>query len=244
MAASARPLRPPYPSEPMKRCTKCREEKPPTDFRRDRSRKDGRYPQCKACERRWRQENAEYMADYHRRWQEGNVERSGRRIAGIGSASAQTPTTGSEGEPGIASTARGSEPGYPIRRPRQTTAEPGPSPRCNGARKARLLRSDPRTDPLLEQRSRSGRLLAGPLASDEAHEPRCGVLLLDDRQPRRPLGRRGGRLRHGGCVSAQEGLPKLTPWASRSMPRSVGEFRWPQTCVASDQFGESRLSVL
>jgi hypothetical protein len=69
------PLRPPYSAEPMKRCTKCREEKPPTDFRRDRSRKDGRYPQCKACERRWRQENAEYMADYHRRWQEANVER-------------------------------------------------------------------------------------------------------------------------------------------------------------------------
>ena len=76
---------------------------------------------------------------------------SARRIAGIGSASAKTPTTGSEGEPGIASTARGSEPGYPIRRPRQTTAEPGPSPRRNGARKARLLSSDPRTDPLLEQ---------------------------------------------------------------------------------------------
>jgi hypothetical protein len=73
---------------------------------------------------------------------------SGRRIAGIGSASAKTPPTGSEGEPGIASTARGSEPGYPIRPPSQTTAEPGPSPRCNGARKARRLRSDPRTDPL------------------------------------------------------------------------------------------------
>jgi hypothetical protein len=44
--------------EPMKRCSKCGEEKPPTDFRRDPSRKDGRYPQCKACERLWRQENA------------------------------------------------------------------------------------------------------------------------------------------------------------------------------------------
>ena len=48
----------------------------------------------------------------------------------------------------------------------------------------------PRTDPLLEQRSRSGRLLAGPLASDEAHEPRCGVLLLDDCGPHGRFGRR------------------------------------------------------
>jgi hypothetical protein len=56
----------------MKRCSKCGEEKPPTAFSRDRSRKDGRYPQCKACERLWRQENAEYLADYHRRWQEAN----------------------------------------------------------------------------------------------------------------------------------------------------------------------------
>jgi ISXO2 transposase-like protein len=44
-----------------------REEKPPTEFSGDRSRKDGRYPRCKACLRRWQQEQAEYMADYHRR---------------------------------------------------------------------------------------------------------------------------------------------------------------------------------
>jgi hypothetical protein len=73
---------------------------------------------------------------------------SGRRIAGIGSASAKTPTTGSEGEPGIASTARGSEPGYPIRRPRQTTAEPGPSPRRNGARKSASPEQRPPNGPL------------------------------------------------------------------------------------------------
>jgi hypothetical protein len=66
----------PYSSEPMKRCSKCGEEKPPTEFRRDRSRKDGRYPQCKACEPLWRQENAEYMADYHRRWQQTNRDKT------------------------------------------------------------------------------------------------------------------------------------------------------------------------
>jgi hypothetical protein len=60
----------------MKRRSKCRDEKAPTEFRRDRSRKDGRYPQCKACERRWRQENAEYMAEYHRRWQQANRDKT------------------------------------------------------------------------------------------------------------------------------------------------------------------------
>jgi hypothetical protein len=48
----------------------------PTEFRRDRSRKDGRYPQCKACERLWRQENSEHLADYHRRWQQANRDKT------------------------------------------------------------------------------------------------------------------------------------------------------------------------
>jgi hypothetical protein len=59
-------------SDDLKRCTKCREEKPRAEFSRDRSRKDGRYPQCKACVRRWHQENAERLAEYHRRWQREN----------------------------------------------------------------------------------------------------------------------------------------------------------------------------
>jgi hypothetical protein len=41
-------------------------------FSRDRSRKDGRFSQCKACVRRWQEENAEHLADYHRRWQQVN----------------------------------------------------------------------------------------------------------------------------------------------------------------------------
>ena len=108
--------------EPMKRCSKCGEEKPPTEFRRDRSRKDGRYPQCKACERLWRQENSEHLADYHRRWQQANRDKKRAQAATV-SASARTPTTGSEGEPGIASIGRGSEPDFPTRLPRQTMAE-------------------------------------------------------------------------------------------------------------------------
>jgi NAD-dependent SIR2 family protein deacetylase len=93
----------------MKRCSKCGEEKPPTEFRRDRSRKDGRYPQCKACERLWRQENAEYMADYHRRWQQANRDRKRAQDAATVSGSAGTSTIPSEGEPGIVSLGRGSE---------------------------------------------------------------------------------------------------------------------------------------
>jgi hypothetical protein len=59
-------------SDDLKRCTKCGEEKPRAEFGRDRSRKDGRYPQCKACVRRWQEENAAHLADYHRRWQQAN----------------------------------------------------------------------------------------------------------------------------------------------------------------------------
>jgi hypothetical protein len=59
-------------SDDLKRCTKCGEEKPRAEFSRDRSRKDGRYPQCKACVREWHQENAERLAEYHLRWQRQN----------------------------------------------------------------------------------------------------------------------------------------------------------------------------
>jgi hypothetical protein len=61
-----------YPPDPVKRCTKCGEEKPRAEFRRDRSRKDGRYPQCKACEKEWREANAERLTAYHRTWNRAN----------------------------------------------------------------------------------------------------------------------------------------------------------------------------
>jgi hypothetical protein len=57
----------------LKRCTKCGQEKPLAAFSRNRrSRKDGRASWCKACVRRWQQDNAEHMADYHRRWQKAD----------------------------------------------------------------------------------------------------------------------------------------------------------------------------
>jgi hypothetical protein len=54
----------------LKRCTKCGAEKPAAEFSHDRSRKHGRYSQCKAWVRHWRQENAERLAEYNRRWAE------------------------------------------------------------------------------------------------------------------------------------------------------------------------------
>ena len=59
-------------SDDLKRCTKCAREKPPAEFSQDRSRKDGRAPWCKACVRRWQEKNAEHLAEYHLRWQQGN----------------------------------------------------------------------------------------------------------------------------------------------------------------------------
>jgi hypothetical protein len=59
-------------SDDLKRCSKCGEEKPRAEFSRDRSRKDGRYPQCKACVMRWHQENTERLAEYNRRWRKAN----------------------------------------------------------------------------------------------------------------------------------------------------------------------------
>jgi hypothetical protein len=43
--------------------------------RNRRSRKDGRASWCKACVRRWQQDNAEHMADYHRRRQQANLDK-------------------------------------------------------------------------------------------------------------------------------------------------------------------------
>ena len=55
---------------------KCGEQKPIAGFSRDRTRKDGRCPQCKACVRRWHQENAEHLAEYNRRWRQANREKT------------------------------------------------------------------------------------------------------------------------------------------------------------------------
>jgi hypothetical protein len=75
-SAALRAPSPSYPSEPMKRCTKCSEVKPLAEFSRDRSRRDGRAPWCRRCVRRWQQEHAEHLAEYHRRWQRANRDKT------------------------------------------------------------------------------------------------------------------------------------------------------------------------
>jgi hypothetical protein len=65
-------VRPTPASDDLKRCTNCGEEKPRAEFSRDRSRKDGRFSQCKACVRRWHHKNAEHLAQYNRRWRDAN----------------------------------------------------------------------------------------------------------------------------------------------------------------------------
>ena len=53
-----------------KTCPRCETAKPLDDFPRDRSRKDGRFPYCKACNskhsRRWALEHPKQTAEYHR----------------------------------------------------------------------------------------------------------------------------------------------------------------------------------
>lgn len=53
-----------------KRCSKCREVKPVSSFGRDRSRRDGLYPQCKKCCSYYREvhreEHRAYSRAYHK----------------------------------------------------------------------------------------------------------------------------------------------------------------------------------
>jgi hypothetical protein len=105
----------------LKRCSKCREEKPRAQFSRDRSRPDGRYPQCKSCVRRWQQGNAEHLADYHRAGSRRTGTSSALRTAATGSASARTLSIESDGEPTPAAAIESSEPKTP---PTWSAAEP------------------------------------------------------------------------------------------------------------------------
>jgi len=52
----------------MKRCSKCKAEKPLDEFNKHRKMKDGRQPHCKACKREWRLENLEKIREYYHQW--------------------------------------------------------------------------------------------------------------------------------------------------------------------------------
>lgn len=67
----------------MKRCSKCREEKPKTEFPVRRASQDGLGYKCKACAvsdaRAWRESNRERHRAYSRQWQVENKEKANQR---------------------------------------------------------------------------------------------------------------------------------------------------------------------
>ena len=74
-----------------KRCSKCGKVKPLADFHRDRSRKLGRFPQCRECERQYERiyhpRSTAYRREYpllrDRAWLEQQYLREFRSIAEI-----------------------------------------------------------------------------------------------------------------------------------------------------------------
>ena len=74
-----------------KRCTKCGKEKPLEGFRRDRSKKLGRYPRCRECERQYERiyyprstaHSQEYPLLRDRAWLDQQYSREFRSIAEI-----------------------------------------------------------------------------------------------------------------------------------------------------------------
>lgn len=67
---------------PLKRCTKCGEEKPATNeyFNRDRQKADGLRPECKQCQRQHQRAqyatNPDKINERNKRWRDANIERA------------------------------------------------------------------------------------------------------------------------------------------------------------------------
>ena len=57
-----------------KKCTKCGENKPLTEFRKDRTRKDGLQYVCKSCNRKYYEKNREAYKERDRKYYEKNRE--------------------------------------------------------------------------------------------------------------------------------------------------------------------------
>lgn len=68
---------------PSKKCSKCGEEKPFSEFSKDRSKKDGLQYPCKACnqeyQRKYREANPEKAAESSRKYREAHPERVAER---------------------------------------------------------------------------------------------------------------------------------------------------------------------
>lgn len=57
-----------------KRCTKCGEEKPLTEFHKAKNKKDGLYPQCKSCRNNYYQQNKKSILEGRKKYRERNKE--------------------------------------------------------------------------------------------------------------------------------------------------------------------------
>jgi hypothetical protein len=63
----------------MKKCSKCKVEKPLSDFHKDKNRKDGHSYRCKSCKKeynaKYRTKNKEKLADYDAKYRAENKEK-------------------------------------------------------------------------------------------------------------------------------------------------------------------------
>jgi 5-methylcytosine-specific restriction endonuclease McrA len=59
----------------MKKCCKCGETKELGEFSRDKRTKDGRYPQCKVCRKKYYQANREKIAEWNKQHYQANREK-------------------------------------------------------------------------------------------------------------------------------------------------------------------------
>lgn len=65
--------------EPTKVCTKCKVEKPLSEFSKDKSTKSGHRPHCKGCVRQYRQEHEEEIKHWHKNHKKERNERERNR---------------------------------------------------------------------------------------------------------------------------------------------------------------------
>ena len=59
----------------MKTCIGCKRAKPKAEFYKAKTKKDGLQNKCKACEKRYCQENAEKIAEYYKQYYQENAEK-------------------------------------------------------------------------------------------------------------------------------------------------------------------------
>jgi DNA repair exonuclease SbcCD ATPase subunit len=59
----------------MKKCSKCKEEKPFEEFSREKSSKDGRQRSCRECRKQYYENNKEKVREWQKQWYENNREK-------------------------------------------------------------------------------------------------------------------------------------------------------------------------